>query len=110
MKFFSYSAVILIATLLLSFVMTAPLIDDSTKNTTLPSASISITNSTTTPLTTAASNPAPAKTLADVMSGTTATASISLTGQNNTAQNSGDHTTASFAVLPLAIISALFLI
>lgn len=108
MKFSTYSVVALIATLLLlSSVLAAPVTDDSTVNVPLPSASISFVNS----MASTTSNPVAAKTLADAMSGTTATASISLTGQNVTAQNSGaSHTYAGFAILPFAIASALFLI
>jgi hypothetical protein len=94
--------------------MTAP-----TTTQPLPVASITITNATTngttngttTPSTSPTSNSPPTVSLADAMSGTSATASISIVGQSVTAQSGVDHTFVHPAmVLPMVFISSYFLI
>lgn len=109
---FSYSAITL---LLVSSAIAAPIGNNTMENVNAE-ASIAITNSTVTPsvpLTISTTQPAAATmTLADAMSGTTATASISILGQNVTAQSSGASSLvggASAIALPIAVISALCL-
>ena len=102
----SCSAIIFFALFLISVALAAPVTDNTAVP--LPKASISITNSTVAPPS-STSNPAPAHTLADAMSGTTATASISIIGQPAQVSGAGSTVYNIAAILPIAIVSAVFL-
>lgn len=94
-----FTLIIASTLLFASSIMAAPVAESN-----LPSASIGVTNITAPSST--------AKPINDAMSGAIATASISVDGQNVTAQSSGSERTfigASMA-LPIAVISAIFLI
>jgi hypothetical protein len=93
--------------------MSAPINDVSSLNSSsvaLPQSSIVIVNAASNAATPTLNQP-PAVTLADAMSGTTATASITILGQNSTAQSSGSTIFIGVpsVALPIAIVSSILL-